>query len=115
LTADEYAYDSVSGISGGAINAVILSNYSKGEEKAAASRMEEFWVGASNTNLYKSWFGGVARGLFFEGGLYNSAPLEDFLESQFKGVTPSRDLDMGITDVVTGSYKEFSSDNITQG
>ena len=40
LTADQYAYDSVSGISGGSINAVILSNYSKGEEKAAASRME---------------------------------------------------------------------------
>ena len=28
---------------------------------------------------------------------------------------PSRDLDMGITDVVTGAYKEFSSDNITAG
>lgn len=40
LTADEFAYDSVSGISGGAINAVILSNFTKGEEKAAASRME---------------------------------------------------------------------------
>jgi predicted acylesterase/phospholipase RssA len=48
LTADEYAYDSVSGISGGAINAVILSNYTKGEEKAAAARMEQFWTDAAN-------------------------------------------------------------------
>lgn len=59
--------------------------------------------------------GGIARGLFFEGGLYNSAPLEDFLTKEFAQVTPSRDLDLGIVDVVTGAYKEFSADNITQG
>jgi len=40
LTPDQYRYDSVSGISGGAINAVILSNYSKGDEKAAGQRVE---------------------------------------------------------------------------
>jgi len=40
LTADQYAYDSVSRISGGAINAVILSNFNKGEEKVTAARKE---------------------------------------------------------------------------
>ena len=30
FTPDEFAYDTVSGISGGALNAVILANYSKG-------------------------------------------------------------------------------------
>lgn len=30
LSPDEYAYDAVSGVSGGAINAVILANYTKG-------------------------------------------------------------------------------------
>lgn len=88
LSADEYAYDSVSGVSGGAINAVILSNYTKGQEKAAASRMEQFWTDAANTNLYKNWFGGIARGLFFEGGLYNSAPMEDFLKKEFSDIKP---------------------------
>lgn len=115
LSPDEYAYDAVSGVSGGAINAVILANYTKGQEKAAADRMEKFWRDAANTNLYKSWFGGIARGLFFEGGLYNSQPLEDFLSKEFAGAGVQRGLDMGIVDVVTGAYKEFSSDNITQG
>lgn len=109
LSAEERAYDAVSGVSGGAINAVILSNYTKGEEQAAAERMKKFWVDAANTQLYKNWFGGIARGLFFEGGLYNSAPLEDFLTKEFADVTPARQLDMGIVDVVTGAYKEFSS------
>jgi predicted acylesterase/phospholipase RssA len=51
--------------------------------------------------------------LFFEGGLYNSAPLEDFLTKEFGQVKPTRDLDMGIVDVVSGAYKEFSAENIT--
>lgn len=77
--------------------------------------MEEFWRTASNNQLYRSWFGGITRGLFFEGGLYNSAPLEDFLKKEFSSYTNQRPLDMGIVDVVTGSYKEFDSENITQG
>lgn len=40
LTAEDRSYDAVSGISGGAINAVLLSEYAKGEEATAADRME---------------------------------------------------------------------------
>ena len=68
-------------MSGGALNAVLLSSFEKGTEGSAADRMEQFWRDGANAALYKSWFGGIARGLFFEGGLYNSAPLEDFLKN----------------------------------
>lgn len=81
--ADAHAYDAVSGVAGGAINAVMLSSFAKGDESSAVSRMLQFWKDASNTDLYKNWFGGVVRGLFFEGGVYNSAPLEDFLKKEF--------------------------------
>merc|ERR1712072_709807 len=39
----------------------------------------------------------------------------DFLKQEFGAIKPARDLDMGIVDVVTGAYKEFSSANITEG
>jgi len=39
MSAEDYAYDAVSGISGGAINAVVLANFTKGEEEAAADSM----------------------------------------------------------------------------
>lgn len=39
LTAEDYAYDSVSGVSGGALNAVLLASTSKGEEAQAATKM----------------------------------------------------------------------------
>lgn len=102
-------------MSGGALNAVLLSSFDKGTEDAAANRMEQFWRDGANAALYKSWFGGIARGLFFEGGLYNSAPLEDFLKKQYSGVTMKRKVDIGIVDVLDGSYKDFSDHNITSG
>ena len=75
--------------------------------------MEQFWVDATHSSLYKNWFGGIARGLFFEGGLYNSAPLEAWLKKEFKDTTIKRALNMGIVDVNDGSYKDFSDKNIT--
>lgn len=75
LRKEDYAYDSVSGISGGAINAVMLANYTNGSEDEAADRMEAFWRSASDNKLYNNWLGGIAQGLFFEGGLYNSKPM----------------------------------------
>jgi hypothetical protein len=70
--------------------------------------MEQFWVDASHSSLYKNWLGGIARGLFFEGGLYNSAPLETFLKKEFKDSTVKRDLNIGIVDVKDGTYRGFN-------
>jgi predicted acylesterase/phospholipase RssA len=115
LSAEDYSYDSVSGISGGALNAVLLASFGKGEEADAAAKMEEFWLAASQSKLYKDWIGGITRGLFFEGGLYNSAPLEDFLKKEFSGAEMKRKLDIGIVDVLDGSYMDFSEKNVTKG
>ena len=115
LTADDVAYDTVSGVSGGALNAVLLSSFAKGDEKAAVTKMESFWTDATKSSLYKNWLGGIARGLFFEGGLYNSAPMEDFLKKEFTDISIKRKLDIGIVDVLDGSYKDFSDTNVTQG
>merc|ERR1711935_1001231 len=76
---EEVAYDAISGISGGAVNAAILASYAKGDEKAAGARMEKFWKDASHAWLYRSWIGGITRGLFFEGGLYYDKGLDNFI------------------------------------
>jgi len=41
--------------------------------------MRKFWIHSGKTDLYKNWFGTVVEGLFVKGGIYNSAPLKDFL------------------------------------
>jgi predicted acylesterase/phospholipase RssA len=112
---DDVAWDAVSGVSGGALNAVLLSNFAKGDEKSAVDKLHSFWTDAGRTDLYKSWLGGVVRGLFFEGGIYNSKPLEDFIKKEFKDVSPKRAMDIGITNVQDGSYVDFSDKNVTTG
>ena len=114
--ADEVAYSAISGISGGAVNAVILANYEAGKEADAATRMSTFWQDASNSELYKNWLGGIAEGLLIKGGLYNDSELKDFLKSDkgLKDITPDkRWLDIGITDVLKGTYKDMHSEDLT--
>lgn len=43
LGADQTAYSSVSGVSGGAVNAAILGSYAVGQEAEAADRMISYW------------------------------------------------------------------------
>lgn len=53
--------------------------------------------------MFKSWsWGGIVRGLLFETGIYNNAPLKKFLESNIK--TPQRRFVYGMTDAKTGAY-----------
>lgn len=77
--------------------------------------MEQFWINASNDKLYKSWLGGISRGLFFEGGLYNLAPFEDFIKKEFADVEVKRTLNTGITNMKSGQFDDFTDRNITQG
>lgn len=37
------------------------------------------------------------------------------MKKEFKDVTPKRKLDVGIVDVVDGSYRDFSDTNVTEG
>lgn len=75
LPADQVGYQVISGVQGGALNAALFSSFAIGQEKDAVNRMQEFWLEASNTTLYKDWRGGVTEGLMFKGGLYDSSPL----------------------------------------
>ena len=114
--ADAVAYSAISGISGGAVNAAILAAYAAGAEADASARMIKFWQDASNSELYKNWLGGIAEGLLIKGGLYNDSELMDFLKSDsgLNDIQPNqRWLDIGITDVLKGTYKDMHSEDLT--
>jgi predicted acylesterase/phospholipase RssA len=82
VPAEQMRYGAVSGISGGAVNAVFLANEEKGNEQAAADKMKQFWLDAGEAKLFDSWFGDIASGLLFHGGIYDSEPMKKFLESK---------------------------------
>ena len=78
--------------------------------------MTTFWKNAATGELYKNWLGGIAEGLLIKGGLYNDKELLDFLKSD-KGLSDmtnptKRWLDIGITDVLKGTYKDMLSEDL---
>lgn len=81
LPADQLKYQVVTGISGGAVNAAILGQHIPGNETGATDVMSKFWMDAASTKLYQNWWGGVVAGLFTAGGVYDNAPLVDFLKT----------------------------------
>jgi len=97
-----------------------MSAFDKGDEVAAADRLKTFWDNAANSPLFKSWRGGIVQGFLWEGGLYNSEPIEEFLRSEFNDIGYlKRDVDIGITDVLTGKFKglearELTDDNLIE-
>ena len=106
----DMGYQAVSGVSGGAVNAAILANYAAGSEADAAARMKTFWENSATTKLYKDWLGGLAEGLLLKGGLWNDKAVLDFLKTEMADITPTqRWIDVGLTDVLKGTYVDFKS------
>lgn len=107
-------YQAVSGVQGGAMNAAILANYAVGQEADAAARMKTFWENSANDKLYKSWLGREAEGLLMKGGLWNDEPAQDWIKNEMADITPTqRWIDVGLTDVLKGTYNEFKQEDLT--
>jgi len=68
---------------------------------------------ASEQPLYKDWAGGEVEGLLIKGGLFDSSPLNSFIKDQFKDVQIQRDITVGLVDVLSGDYVDFTKENLT--
>jgi len=114
MDASEMGYTAISGVAGGAVNSAILANYPVGQEEAAADRMKTFWDNSANTKLYKDWLGGLAEGLLLKGGLWNNAAVLDFLKTEMADISATnRWIDVGLTDVLKGTYVDFQESGLT--
>ena len=76
--------------------------------------MKTFWDNSSNADLYKDWLGGLAEGLLIKGGLWNDKGVLTFLKSEMADISPTnRWIDVGLTDVLKGTYVDFMEDGLT--
>lgn len=112
LPAGEAQWDVVTGIGLGALNAVIVGEYAKGQESVAAGKLLSFWGNFTYSQVYSDWVGGLITGLLYESGLYDSAPLKKTLTK----LAPSafaRWVNVGATDLISGNYVAFNSSGQT--
>jgi predicted acylesterase/phospholipase RssA len=79
VPADQTQYNYVTGVSGGAINALLLASQGLGSERAAVNNMRKFWIDAGKTTLYSEWLIGEWAALLYAKGIWNSDPLKAFI------------------------------------
>ena len=76
--------------------------------------MKTFWENSTGTPLYKDWLGGLTEGLLVKGGLWNDKAVHDFLKTEMADITPTnRWIDVGLTDVLKGTYVDFKEADLT--
>lgn len=54
------------------------------------------------------WSGGFVYGFFFEKGIYDISPLNEFLDLKFSGREITRHLSISVANVLSGAFKTFS-------
>ena len=69
---DEMEYDVVTGISSGALNALGVAMFPKGQESEMAEYLYDFWMNMDSKKVYKGWPLGIIQGIF-ERGLYDNS------------------------------------------
>lgn len=75
--------------------------------------MVNFWQHASSSELYKDWLGGVAEGVLLKEGLFNNAPLEQFLTEELADIASmQRSVHIGLTDVLAGTFEVQVEENL---
>lgn len=100
-------WDVVAGVSVGALTSGALSQYPKGQEKAATTWLTDFWHNIDKSQVYKNWVpGGMLQGLVDERGIYDTEPLKATVK-EFLLTTPKRLLSVLACDVNTGLYHRY--------
>jgi predicted acylesterase/phospholipase RssA len=101
-------YNVISGISIGAVNAGLVSNYPMGQEAAMAQNMVAFWKSLTgDSSIYKEWPGGLIDGLLFQSGLLNNAPAVELSQIWLTGPR-QRNVTVGSTNLDLGLFQTFN-------
>ncbi|CAG9317327.1 unnamed protein product [Blepharisma stoltei] len=108
LPADESQWKVVTGVGTGALNALIVSQFSIGKENFLTQALLEFWGNFTYKKIYKDWDGWYIEAFRSKSGLYNSSPMNDTIKS-LGSQNFERFLGVGTTDLISGNYVFFNS------
>lgn len=110
--AQKTSWDTVFGVSAGAINGAAIAMYNKDDVIQAVEKLLTHWKeDISESNVYKKWFCIEAINYaiaYWKNGLYNTDPLKKFLYKNLdEKLIKSSDVDyfLGTTSFTTGAYK----------
>ena len=111
---DDFQWDVVSGISGGAINTGAMSVWAKEDGLAMSEWVSDKWVNLTTPEIWKFWPGGITEGLTTAPSLVDSTPLLEFMTSKLEPFGKiARYAMIGTVDANTGDYISWRLDEST--
>ena len=102
------AWNVVTGISAGSLNAGATSMFAPGDEQNLAVFLNETWSTLKGfSSVMKMWPLGPIQGVFWESALFDSSPLKATLTSKFSGDI-KRNITVGATNLDTATLGLFN-------
>jgi len=103
-------YEFVSGVSVGALEAGMISQYPLGQFQAAVDALDDIWLGIEgDKSIYKRWCLGIVSGLISRDGFYNSSPLQNLIKKNVNdrlAQESGREIRIGCCSYGKGHYVE---------
>jgi len=108
VSSEDIQWDVITGVSVGSIDAIAIATFETGKEIEATDFLIETWRDIKGKgDIYKNWWGRSIQGLFFETGLYDTAPLKSKLSSIIQNRELKRKFICGATNYFTGEFETF--------
>jgi len=103
-------YSFVSGVSVGALEAGMVSQFPLGAFGEAVEVLDKIWLGLKgNESIYKRWIWGKLAGLVSKDAFYNSSPLQKIIKTNVKdekAAESGREIRIGCCAYGAGNYWE---------
>jgi len=85
--ASDYAYDVISGVSAGSINAGAMAGWAVGDDVNMIQWVSDMWKNLKSSDVWKDWSFGKVEGITIKGGAVDNSPLLGFLQNALKDFT----------------------------
>ncbi len=107
-------YEFVSGVSVGALQAGMISQFPVGELDKAVAGLDDVWLGLKgDKDIYKRWIWGKLAGLINKDAFYNSKALQKIIQDHVKDIdacASGREVRIGCCSYGKGQYWEARQD-----
>lgn len=107
------AYDVITGISVGSLNAYLLSLFPKGDEKEALDYAAKLWKIIDRKSVWQMWPIYKLPLVLLQDGLVDNSPLETFIRKSSKGKSLKRRLYVGASDIRYNEFIRFTNEDMT--
>jgi NTE family protein len=111
-----HEYEFISGVSVGALEAGMISQYPIGKIQDAVDILDDIWLGIrGDKDIYKKWFLGILSGLIARDGFTNSAPLQKIIKNRISdkaAQASGRQIRIGCCSYGKGHYWEADENTL---